>query len=178
VKGGTCAMGGGAMASLSVACSMQVAAGTQAPGTADLTATHLVWRPDAAGLAGEKAVLLTAISGHQRNKPGAPKASLRLVLGAPPPADAAAAGAAKPAGKPAAMVLQFAVEADRDVLSDQIKARLSEIERAKKAAGNGNGNGGGGGGAAGAATAVSGPELAARAALLQSNAELHELHAR
>jgi len=159
---------------------MLVAAGTQAPGTADLTVTHLVWRPDAAGLAGEKAVLLTAISGHQRNKPGAPKASLRLVLGAPPPAaadaaGAAAAGAAKPAGKPAAMVLQFAVEADRDVLSDQIKARLSEIERAKKAGGNGANPGGGG---SSAAKAVSGPELAARAALLQSNAELHELHAR
>jgi uncharacterized membrane protein YgcG len=91
-----------------------------------------------------------------------------------------------------AVVLQFAVETDRDVLSDQLKARLSDIERAKKKStgdgGNADGSkgdgskGGGGGGCGGGGEAapapVSAAELAARGALLQTNAELAELHAR
>ena len=83
------------------------------------------------------------------------------------------------------MVLQFAAETDRDLLSDQLKARLSDIERVRRAAAtSGAGPGGGGGGkqnktkAGGGPAPVSTAELAARASLLQSNVELAELHAR
>ena len=101
------------MSSAPVPCSTQVA-GASTLGAASLEGDVLVWRPAADGVKGERSVPLSLITGHQRNKPGAARASLRLVLGEP-----------KPGAKPTALVLQFAAEGDRDALSDAVKARLA-----------------------------------------------------
>lgn len=188
-------------ATITVPCSMQVA-GAMVAGNAELNPERLIWRPSnndagdddgnrggrggGSALTGERSVPLTLVTGHQRNKPGAAKASLRLVLGG------GGGGGIKPGAKPPAMVLQFAAETDRDVLSDQLKARLSDIERAKKILTSAGGEAGalgggilgdagvnrGGGGGEAVPAPVSAAELAARAALLQSNAELAELYTR
>ena len=142
------------MSSAPVPCSTQVA-GASTPGAASLEGDVLVWRPAADGVKGERSVPLSLITGHQRNKPGAARASLRLVLGEP-----------KPGAKPTALVLQFAAEGDRDALSDAVKARLAASggSRATRLLDP--------------ATGPSAAERAARAALLQSNPELAALHGR
>ena len=142
------------MSSAPVPCSTQVA-GASTLGAASLEGDVLVWRPAADGVKGERSVPLSLITGHQRNKPGAARASLRLVLGEP-----------KPGAKPTALVLQFAAEGDRDALSDAVKARLAASggSRATRLLDP--------------ATGPSAAERAARAALLQSNPELAALHGR
>ena len=119
-------------------------------------------------MTGERSVGLGSITGHQRNKPGSARPSLRLVC-AP----------VKPGGKPPAFVLQFQTEADRDVLSDGVKSALSALERAKRArAAEGADSPRGADSRPTAAAGVSPAERAARGALLRSNAELAALHAR
>ena len=147
------------MSSAPVPCSTQVA-GASTPGAASLEGDVLVWRPAADGVKGERSVPLSLITGHQRNKPGAARASLRLVLGAP-----------KPGAKPTALVLQFAAEGDRDALSDAIKARLAASAGSRPARPPP-------GATPDPAPGPSAAERAARAALLQSNPDLAALHGR
>ena len=147
------------MSSAPVPCSTQVA-GASTPGAASLEGDVLVWRPAADGVKGERSVPLSLITGHQRNKPGAARASLRLVLGEP-----------KPGAKPTALVLQFAAEGDRDALSDAIKARLAASAGSRPSRPPP-------GATSDPAPGPSAAERAARAALLQSNPELAALHGR
>ena len=62
-----------------VPCSVSVA-GSVTLGAARVAGSTLVWRPAAAGVEGERVVDLARVTGHQRNKPGSKRASLRLVL--------------------------------------------------------------------------------------------------
>ncbi len=150
-----------------IACSTPVA-GAPTAGAASIDGDRLVWRPAASGISGERAVALRRVTGHQRNKPGAKTPSLRLVV-----------AGAEPGSKPTALVLTFGAEADRDALSDRIKARVARLGKAPEEAA-----------AAAAAAGVRAPpgagapappspaELAARRALLASNPGLGALHAR
>ena len=130
-------------------------AGSMTLGAARVAGSTLVWRPAAAGVEGERVVDLARVTGHQRNKPGSKRASLRLVL-AP----------AKPGAKPEAFVMQFPREPDRDALSDSIKAATAtggpSLQKNEK-----NGR-----------LETSAAELAARDALLASNPELAAAHGR
>ena len=150
-----------------IACSTPVA-GAPTAGAASIDGDRLVWRPAASGISGERAVALRRVTGHQRNKPGAKTPSLRLVV-----------AGAEPGSKPTALVLTFGAEADRDALSDRIKARVARLGKAPEEAA-----------AAAAAAGVRAPpgartpappspaELTARRALLASNPGLGALHAR
>ena len=89
-------------------------AGSMTLGAARVEGSTLVWRPAADGVQGARVVDLRRVTGHQRNKPGSKRASLRLVLGA------GASGG--PDQKPEAFVLQFGKEPDRDALSERVKA--------------------------------------------------------
>ncbi len=89
-----------------VRCSVSVA-GAMTLGTAHVMNQTLVWRPVADGVLGERLVNLAHVTGHQRHKPGAPRASLRLVLQRDK-------SNKSQAGKPEAFVLQFRDEKSRD----------------------------------------------------------------
>ena len=128
-------------------------AGSMTLGAARVAGSTLVWRPAAAGVEGERVVDLARVTGHQRNKPGSKRASLRLVL-AP----------AKPGAKPDAFVMQFPREPDRDALSDSIKAATATGGPSSKSAFKKD--------------ETSAAELAARDALLASNPELAAAHGR
>ena len=139
------------MSSAPVPCSTQVA-GASTLGAASLEGDVLVWRPAADGVNGTDGVPRRSSPGTSGAKPGAARASLRLVLGEP-----------KPGAKPTALVLQFAAEGDRDALSDAVKARASP-RPADPATRTGSRH----------RTLRGGTR--ARAALLQSNPELAALH--
>ena len=155
------------MADLTVPCAATVA-GAQVPGHVTLTSDRLRWRPDAASATGEKSAALVSITAHQRNKAGAAKPSLRLVLGGDPPGAKAAAKAKAAKPKPPAMVLTFALESDRDALSDELKSRLAVVAARRAPASNLTSL---------ARASDSAATLAARAALLKANPELAALHA-
>jgi len=126
-------------------------------GAAHVEGSTLVWRPAADGVQGARVVDLRRVTGHQRNKPGSKRASLRLVLGA--------GASGRPDQKPEAFVLQFGKEPDRDALSERVKAAAAtgtpsfkQDKQNKREAG------------------PSPAELAARAALLESNPEVAAAH--
>lgn len=135
-------------------------AGSMTLGAARVTGSTLVWRPAAAGVEGERVVDLARVTGHQRNKPGSKRASLRLVL-APGPA---------PGAKPDAFVMQFPNEPDRDALSDAIKAATATGGPSSKTSIQKNEKN--------TLPKTSAAELAARDALLASNPELAAAHGR
>ena len=81
-------------------------------GAAHVEGSTLVWRPAADGVQGARVVDLRRVTGHQRNKPGSKRASLRLVL---------APASSETGAKPEAFVMQFGNEPDRDALSDRVK---------------------------------------------------------
>lgn len=135
-------------------------AGSMTLGAARVTGSTLVWRPAAAGVEGERVVDLARVTGHQRNKPGSKRASLRLVL-APGPA---------PGAKPDAFVMQFPNEPDRDALSDAIKAATATGGPSSKTSVQKNEKN--------TLPKTSAAELAARDALLASNPELAAAHGR
>ena len=135
-------------------------AGSMTLGAARVTGSTLVWRPAAAGVEGERVVDLARVTGHQRNKPGSKRASLRLVL-APGPA---------PGAKPDAFVMQFPNEPDRDKLSDAIKAATATGGPSSKTSITKNEKK--------SLPKTSAAELAARDALLASNPELAAAHGR
>jgi len=132
-------------------------AGSMTLGAAHVEGSTLVWRPAADGVQGARVVDLRRVTGHQRNKPGSKRASLRLVLGA--------GASGRPDQKPEAFVLQFGKEPDRDALSERVKAAAAtgtpsfkQDKQNKREAG------------------PSPAELAARAALLESNPEVAAAH--
>ena len=147
-----------------IPCSVSVA-GSMTLGAANVAGSTLVWRPAADGVEGERVVDLTRVTGHQRNKPGSKRASLRLVL---------APASSETGAKPEAFVMQFGNEPDRDALSDRVKksaatpvatgakqgTRNAKRERTKDS------------------ETPSPAELAARSALLASNPELAAAHGR
>ena len=135
-------------------------AGSMTLGAARVTGSTLVWRPAAAGVEGERVVDLARVTGHQRNKPGSKRASLRLVL-APGPA---------PGAKPDAFVMQFPNEPDRDALSDAIKAATATGGPSSNTSITKNEKN--------TLPKTSAAELAARDALLASNPELAAAHGR
>ena len=144
-----------------VRCSVSVA-GAMTLGTAHVMNQTLVWRPVADGVLGERLVNLAHVTGHQRNKPGAPRASLRLVL----QSDKSNKSQAR---KPEAFVMQFGDEKSRDALSDVVK-------RATAVSGNGS---------LGVSRDThtknarpSNAELAARHQILTTNAALAAAHGR
>ena len=149
-----------------IACSTPVA-GAPTAGAASIDGDRLVWRPAASGISGERAVALRRVTGHQRNKPGAKTPSLRLVV-----------AGAEPGSKPTALVLTFGAEADRDALSDRIKARVARLGKAPEEAAAAAAAGVRAPPGAGAPAPPSPAELAARRALLASNPGLGALHAR
>jgi transcription initiation factor TFIIH subunit 1 len=126
-------------------------------GAAHVEGSTLVWRPAADGVQGARVVDLRRVTGHQRNKPGSKRASLRLVLGA--------GASGRPDQKPEAFVLQFGKEPDRDALSERVKAAAATgTPSFKQDKQNKRG--------------PSPAELAARAALLKSNPEVAAAHGR
>ena len=140
-----------------VPCSVSVA-GSMTLGAARVEGSTLVWRPAADGVQGARVVDLRRVTGHQRNKPGSKRASLRLVLGA------GASGG--PDQKPEAFVLQFGKEPDRDALSERVKAAAATgTPSFKQDLGSKQNERG-----------PSPAELAARAALLESNPEVAAAH--
>ena len=149
-----------------IACSTPVA-GAPTAGAASIDGDRLVWRPAASGISGERAVALRRVTGHQRNKPGAKTPSLRLVV-----------AGAEPGSKPTALVLTFGAEADRDALSDRIKARVARLGKAPEEAAAAAAAGVRAPPGAGAPAPPSPAELTARRALLASNPGLGALHAR
>jgi transcription initiation factor TFIIH subunit 1 len=139
-----------------VPCSVSVA-GSMTLGAAHVEGSTLVWRPAADGVQGARVVDLRRVTGHQRNKPGSKRASLRLVLGA--------GASGRPDQKPEAFVLQFGKEPDRDALSERVKAAAATgTPSFKQDKQNKRG--------------PSPAELAARAALLKSNPEVAAAHGR
>lgn len=133
-------------------------AGSMTLGAARVEGSTLVWRPAADGVQGARVVDLRRVTGHQRNKPGSKRASLRLVLGA------GASGG--PDQKPEAFVLQFGKEPDRDALSERVKAAAATgTPSFKQDLGSKQNERG-----------PSPAELAARAALLESNPEVAAAH--
>ena len=131
-------------------------------GAAHVEGSTLVWRPAADGVQGARVVDLRRVTGHQRNKPGSKRASLRLVLGA--------GASGRPDQKPEAFVLQFGKEPDRDALSERVKAAAATGTPSSDASAKAKQN-----------TSCTGPspaELAARAALLASNPDLAAAHGR
>ena len=132
-------------------------AGSMTLGAAHVEGSTLVWRPAADGVQGARVVDLRRVTGHQRNKPGSKRASLRLVLGA--------GASGRPDQKPEAFVLQFGKEPDRDALSERVKAAAATgTPSFKQDKQNKRG--------------PSPAELAARAALLKSNPEVAAAHGR
>ena len=132
-------------------------AGSMTLGAAHIEGSTLVWRPAADGVQGARVVDLRRVTGHQRNKPGSKRASLRLVLGA--------GASGRPDQKPEAFVLQFGKEPDRDALSERVKAAAATgTPSFKQDKQNKRG--------------PSPAELAARAALLKSNPEVAAAHGR
>ena len=142
-------------------------AGAPTAGAASIDGDRLVWRPAASAISGERAVALRRVTGHQRNKPGAKTPSLRLVV-----------AGAEPGSNPTALVLTFGAEADRDALSDRIKARVARLGKAPEEEAAAAAGGAAGAARAGAAPPPAPAELAARRALLASNPGLGALHAR
>lgn len=137
-------------------------AGSMTLGAAHVEGSTLVWRPAADGVQGARVVDLRRVTGHQRNKPGSKRASLRLVLGA--------GASGRPDQKPEAFVLQFGKEPDRDALSERVKAAAATGTPSSDASAKAKQN-----------TSCTGPspaELAARAALLASNPDLAAAHGR
>ena len=132
-------------------------AGSMTLGAAHVEGSTLVWRPAADGVQGARVVDLRRVTGHQRNKPGSKRASLRLVLGA--------GASGRPDQKPEAFVLQFGKEPDRDALSERVKAAAATgTPSFKQDKQNKRG--------------PSPAELAARAAHLKSNPEVAAAHGR
>ena len=147
-----------------VPCSVSVA-GSMTLGAAKVVGSTLVWRPAADGVEGERVVDLTRVTGHQRNKPGSKRASLRLVL----------APASSSTPKPETFVMQFGNEPDRDALSERVKAVAATGDKQRLSAQKHGRN------AESAQTDSKHPspaELAARSALLASNPELAAAHGR
>ena len=141
-----------ASSSQPVPCSVSVA-GSMTSGSASVVDSNLVWRPTADGVTGERVIKLSNVTGHQRNKPGALRASLRLVVGAQKGSSA----------KPETLVMQFGKESDRDLLSNSVK---------KAVGGSSDGQ---------ANSSKKGPspaQLAARKTLLSFNPELASAHGR
>ena len=126
-------------------------------GAAHVEGSTLVWRPAADGVQGARVVDLRRVTGHQRNKPGSKRASLRLVLGA--------GASGRPDQKPEAFVLQFGKEPDRDALSERVKAAAATGTPSFKQDKDKQNKRG-----------PSPAELAARAALLESNPEVAAAH--
>ena len=140
-------------------------AGSMTLGAAKVVGSTLVWRPAADGVEGERVVDLTRVTGHQRNKPGSKRASLRLVL----------APASSSTPKPETFVMQFGNEPDRDALSERVKAVAATGDKQRLSAQKHGRN------AESAQTDSKHPspaELAARSALLASNPELAAAHGR
>ena len=131
-------------------------------GAAHVEGSTLVWRPAADGVQGARVVDLRRVTGHQRNKPGSKRASLRLVLGA--------GASGRPDQKPEAFVLQFGKEPDRDALSERVKAAAATGTPSSDASAKAKHNK--------SCTGPSPAELAARAALLASNPDLAAAHGR
>ena len=131
-------------------------------GAAHVEGSTLVWRPAADGVQGARVVDLRRVTGHQRNKPGSKRASLRLVLGA--------GASGRPDQKPEAFVLQFGKEPDRDALSERVKAAAATGTPSSDASAKAKQNK--------SCTGPSPAELAARAALLASNPDLAAAHGR
>ena len=144
-----------------VPCSVSVA-GSMTLGAAHVEGSTLVWRPAADGVQGARVVDLRRVTGHQRNKPGSKRASLRLVLGA--------GASGRPDQKPEAFVLQFGKEPDRDALSERVKAAAATGTPSSDASAKAKQNK--------SCTGPSPAELAARAALLASNPDLAAAHGR
>lgn len=137
-------------------------AGSMTLGAAHVEGSTLVWRPAADGVQGARVVDLRRVTGHQRNKPGSKRASLRLVLGA--------GASGRPDQKPEAFVLQFGKEPDRDALSERVKAAAATGTPSSDASAKAKQNK--------SCTGPSPAELAARAALLASNPDLAAAHGR
>ena len=137
-------------------------AGSMTLGAAHVEGSTLVWRPAADGVQGARVVDLRRVTGHQRNKPGSKRASLRLVLGA--------GASGRPDQKPEAFVLQFGKEPDRDALSERVKAAAATGTPSSDASAKAKQKK--------SCTGPSPAELAARAALLASNPDLAAAHGR
>ena len=138
-----------------VPCSVSVA-GSMTLGAAHVEGSTLVWRPAADGVQGARVVDLRRVTGHQRNKPGSKRASLRLVLGA--------GASGRPDQAPEAFVLQR-----REA---PIAATRSASARAAAATGTPSSDASAKAKQNKSCTGPSPAELAARAALLASNPDL------